>query len=497
MIVLRYLPGQVNEQFTFRGPSDRHKAWADIAAEQILGVLQHVRDLGPLAETLCRNSSKAIYDKKDPKEWICQFTGENVRWESIGLVWTYTVGVSDTLNDLQPRQIEWKGEQDLQTVVTCLKYCIDLARHFTDANDILLDLCSKRTVLTTFTEGDASLVSHASHALSISMMTYMGLHALEDVNYTPSLCSEIKRRIVYRIFGNDTMGVAFTGRPPGISRRFLSTSPPLDIPDEILAGDPEELLQYVATLDEYGWNTQGALYPATIQRALIPLALVRDEITEMALSQRMVVTLNALESVKTRALAAGENLPSSVVYDPDARDGDQVRQYAALVFRLGYLQNIFFVERLLLRHGKPDTGDLLMVSFDIVCLTVRLWTQKDRFSRKEINRNFNWLLMAYGASSGGILCQELLYPTFVGARHPKHPKLSRSSLVQQLSLLVGFLDWVRPETSNGELYSNAKRILERVLDHHLNGQQGMDLGFMAQPDFNFDLLDTFDWMREQ
>ena len=497
MIVLRYLPGHVNEQFTFRGSSDRPKAWADIAAEQILGALQHVRDPEALAETLCHNSSKAISDKSDPKEWMRQFTGENIRWESVGLVWTYTVGASDTLNDLQPRQIEWKGEQNLRTAVTCLTYCIDLARHFTDANDILLDLCSKRTVLSTFTEGDASLVLRASHAISISMMTYMGLHALEDVEYTPSLCSEIKRRVVYRIFGNDTMGVAFTGRPPGLSRRFLSTPPPLDIPDDILAGDTEELARYVATLDEFGWNTQGALYPATIQRALLAVALVRDEITEMALSKRMVVTLDGLESIKTRALAAAENFPPSVMYDPDARDGDEVRQYTALVLRLGYLQNIFFVERLLLRHGKPDAGDLLMVSFDIVCLTVRLWTQKDRFSRKEIHRNFNWLLMAYGASSGGILCQELLYPTFVGAHHPRHPKLSRSSLVQQLSLLVGFLDWVRPETSNEELYSDAKRIIERVLDHHLNGQPAMDLGFMAQPDFNFDLLDTFDWMREQ
>lgn len=108
--------------------------------------------------------------------------------------------------------------------------------------------------------------------------------------------------------------------------------------------------------------------------------------------------------------------------------------------------------------------------------------------------------MAYGAPGGGILCQELLQPTFSGG-HPKNPKLTRSSIVQQLSLLVGFLDWVRPSQPNGELCADSKAIIQRVLDHHLNGPaQGeafdsMNWGVMAQPDFNFQLLDTFEWLR--
>ena len=109
--------------------------------------------------------------------------------------------------------------------------------------------------------------------------------------------------------------------------------------------------------------------------------------------------------------------------------------------------------------------------------------------------------MAYRAPGGGILCQEILEPTFSGS-HPKDVKLTRSAIVQQLSLLVGFLDWVRPNQPNGELCADAKAIIQRVLDHHLNGPaQGealgaMNWGVMAQPDFNFDLLDTFDWLRE-
>lgn len=109
--------------------------------------------------------------------------------------------------------------------------------------------------------------------------------------------------------------------------------------------------------------------------------------------------------------------------------------------------------------------------------------------------------MAYGAPGGGILCLELLRPTFHGS-HPKNSKLSRSSIVQNLSLLIGFLDWVRPSAPNGDLCADCLVVIRRVLDHSLNTMldgggalDTLDWGLETQLDFNFDLLDTFDWMR--
>jgi hypothetical protein len=111
--------------------------------------------------------------------------------------------------------------------------------------------------------------------------------------------------------------------------------------------------------------------------------------------------------------------------------------------------------------------------------------------------------MQHGAPAGGVLCLELLRPTFSGT-HPQEPKLSRSSIIQQLTLLVGFLDWVPATAANGRLCLNCKNVIRRVLDHTLNappqqpaglGVDGMDWSFEAQPEFQFDLLDTFDWVR--
>jgi hypothetical protein len=109
--------------------------------------------------------------------------------------------------------------------------------------------------------------------------------------------------------------------------------------------------------------------------------------------------------------------------------------------------------------------------------------------------------MAYAAPGGGILCQELLRPTFYGT-HPLNSELSRSSIVQQLSLLAAFLNWVGPTAPNSIMCSDCQVIIQRVLDQHLNTATENDrdlesLGSLLPHSlgFRFDLLNTFDWLQ--
>lgn len=106
--------------------------------------------------------------------------------------------------------------------------------------------------------------------------------------------------------------------------------------------------------------------------------------------------------------------------------------------------------------------------------------------------------MAYATPSGGILCMELLKPSFSG-RHSQNHKITRSSIIQQLSLLIGFLDWIGPSGPNGELCASCSSVIQLVLDHTLNAREDeswppVNLGAM-QLDFSFELFDTFDWLR--
>lgn len=110
--------------------------------------------------------------------------------------------------------------------------------------------------------------------------------------------------------------------------------------------------------------------------------------------------------------------------------------------------------------------------------------------------------MAYAAPAGGILCLELLKPTLHTGLQA-NPEITRSSIIQKLSLLIGFLDWTRPFAPNADLCADCSLIIRHVLDHSLNtvsleGEMPNTFEWdldATQLDFNFDLLDTFDWLR--
>lgn len=109
--------------------------------------------------------------------------------------------------------------------------------------------------------------------------------------------------------------------------------------------------------------------------------------------------------------------------------------------------------------------------------------------------------MAYGAPGGGILCQELLRLTFYGT-HALNSELSRSNIVQQLSLLVAFLSWVGSTAPNSHMSKDCQALIQRVLDQHLNTatENGRDLESLGSLlphslGFRFDLLNTFDWLQ--
>lgn len=97
-----------------------------------------------------------------------------------------------------------------------------------------------------------------------------------------------------QIFNSDKLGVAFTGRPPHINRRYCSTPLPLDIRDTDLAADEATLLKAFNSLDENGWNTDGGMYSSTLIRARCMIAYIRDELFEIALSKGVPVKVDDL-----------------------------------------------------------------------------------------------------------------------------------------------------------------------------------------------------------
>lgn len=126
-------------------------------------------------------------------------------------------------------------------------------------------------------------------------MTFLGVHAGDDrKGRTVSLSSEMKRRSCAKIFIIDKVVASFTGRPPLLSRRYVSTPLPLDLSDDILFEDKATIRRAVQALDENGWNTDNLLHGTTILRARQMMAFVRDEIFEIALSKDQEPSVDVL-----------------------------------------------------------------------------------------------------------------------------------------------------------------------------------------------------------
>jgi hypothetical protein len=117
--------------------------------------------------------------------------------------------------------------------------------------------------------------------------------------------------------------------------------------------------------------------------------------------------------------------------------------------------------------------------------------------------------MCYGMPSIGILCTEVL-------KQVKNPdeaevKLPVSEIVQNLSLMIGFLDWIRPSAGNYKLCRPLARVIRRVLDQlfepaavEVPREKGSLQQVEATDDFwrlgnmdDLDWLNSIDWTSGQ
>ena len=124
---------------------------------------------------------------------------------------------------------------------------------------------------------------------------FIGMHAESPTApYVPTAASEARRRCLGRICIGDRSAATFTGRPPLLSRRYISTPLPLDLPDDIFMSGPAAVAAAVATLDPEGWNTDNKIYSTTVLRARINLSYIKDAIVETTLGHMQDRSIESL-----------------------------------------------------------------------------------------------------------------------------------------------------------------------------------------------------------
>ncbi|KAH6608349.1 hypothetical protein Trco_001695 [Trichoderma cornu-damae] len=492
--VLRTIPTKDAADYMHRRNINPNYAWCRLALDRLHSSLwaelgnflegdRNNEAMSQLALLLFHNSSKPLReDFADPEQWFGAFTGVNFRWEGLGLLFTFwTFGTLSLSENSTAEQRKWLGNHNrrnlMQMYKTSATKCVDLCRRGSCNNTMMVYLLHTHSLTESLITGDTGAEFWRQHADAVAMVTFLGLHTSQPSNPLPedSLSVQIKRRVFCAVFNIDMVVSTLTGRPPLLSSRFCSTPLPLDVDDASLMDDKIKSHR----VDEDGWSTEGSNLPIALLRAC---------------------------ELRKRELDAMSHFPPALQFKKEDFYDHMVNPsalYMRLLVRLEHLGNLFFIERLSYKGNGLYSSQMLEISLEMISLTLAFWTQQNRL--EGLQGDYEWLVMLHAAPAGGILCMELL-KTSCGAQAATTAKITKSMIIKQLSLLISFLEWIGPTTPSAHLCNSIKSVVERVIEQALNPaprpstQQEFDMTWDTSlpedmSDFNFELLDTFDWLR--
>lgn len=97
--------------------------------------------------------------------------------------------------------------------------------------------------------------------------------------------------------------------------------------------------------------------------------------------------------LKTRSRETYAKFPPCIQYHPDILLDKTLRGptlYARTVTHLEYLENLFLLERLMIKHGGGNMQDLIDISCDMLDLTLVWWKHSNRFAG--MHSDLEWLV---------------------------------------------------------------------------------------------------------
>ncbi|KAG9238861.1 hypothetical protein BJ875DRAFT_285697 [Amylocarpus encephaloides] len=428
-----------------------------------------------VSKLLCENSQKVLQEpggSEDYARWLESFSGENLRWEILGIVYSALTNATLSLPERDAFFCTQKGVRRDRKVFAvemkdCVQACVTLSNYMDLINFPMVALLTKNLILQTVISGDTSLVVWRQLGDLLSSSTALGLHRQLVAGQPITFITELKKRLFTVIFNLDKSSSLLTGRPPALSYRYTRFTHPLDLSDDVIMHGGNVLNDAISRLDADGWNTDGNIYQATGARARGKLSIVLDEILELSLGDHEDCTEHRIRILLDRLQHTYSSFPSFLHFsltDPRIKDLPDYDFWKTLGLRLTFLEHRLLLERLAHKQNVLDGQSMVDCAREILELVVLIWVQRDRFV--EHQHDFDWMLMCWGVPSAGVLCVELLKQL----KHPQlsGPRLARSEIVQNLSLLIGFLEWVRPAAGNYQLCGRMRLIIKRILDQILD-----------------------------
>jgi hypothetical protein len=434
------------------------------------------RGLLAISEKILDNSTRPVKVPSNCKfsDYHLLFTGENMRWEHLALLFT-AAGLSAIVLGPTDPLLSFVGQvaADKQEFVhrmvrlgsSCLGFCTDVGH----LNDLGVWILHEHCILVSQILGDAHYLTWRRFGDLASALFATGLHQeIKESPDVPFWLTEFRRRSVGVIYGIDKMMSVFLGRPPRISQRYCSITNPLDLDFEDFAEDGPELAEKLALIDKVtGWNADGVMRKSTHTRCFVIINRIREDILELSLG-RSVEDVSAISAdIARRNEEAWNGFPKSHKYYPEIWTGKRsADECVTTVFiYLDVVYNEFLLQRTLVRRVRAPSEALVRISRLLLSTCIAVVNNRSHLGT--VGCDAGWIAVLYGLPSSGVLALELLQQTQNRASTTKD--FPRSEVIQNLSVFVACLSWVHLEgDGNYHLCIQARNMIQRILDRVLS-----------------------------
>ena len=167
--ILSYVPDPENGVEQFRQFPTTFDGFPHVIAQRILrslyatfgrylGKNRTPQDLEFVTRRLCANTARPFTEQEpDADRWMEQFLGENLRWESLGILFTFW-DLYQPENGMPRYTYHHKTKFTGRVLATrdSLKLCIEVCTEFSSGNTLLLYISQKFAVAESTFSGDAS-----------------------------------------------------------------------------------------------------------------------------------------------------------------------------------------------------------------------------------------------------------------------------------------------------------------------------------------------------
>ncbi|KAF2492744.1 hypothetical protein BU16DRAFT_466528 [Lophium mytilinum] len=424
-----------------------------------------------MAESISLNTIKPLqFDgKTTPREFAASCTGEQLRWEVVGIVFAAVGVVLMSLTDGNPlfcnlEDAPMDRKQLALKVWDASESCLSFCNDFDILNDVFLWLLFENYVLSNSLHSKGSYANWQKSGEINNALLAFGLHQEIKVDAdTPFFIAEFRKRLFVQAYGSDKATAAFVGRPPRLSHQYCLLQLPLDLSDDQLMADGLDIGVALTCLDEEGWNRRGSINSCTWARICAHHARIYEDILEISLGvldQDIVAKAHAIEQ---KAQSIWERLPSHLRVNPEI-PWDTKRAPVEHVFlygiQLDHLDHQFLIQRALIKKANVDATRLVLIAKEmfrhiLVCVN-------NRDALVDFHLDFTQGLCTHGIPVAAVIAVELL-------RQERNPgttadPLPRSDTIQDLSVFVACLGTIRPDCNAYNICNRGRRFLKSILD---------------------------------